>query len=348
MKTKLISAVFLFVGLIILANFVQAPKPWRGFIIGLPDQVDAAPGDSLTINGTVLNIGYYWLHDFNISVQGLPAGYNVTAFPNWFQDLRILRAWTPEKGLYIVPENFSIHIDVPADSAGIFLVNVTGKEWMSWRQTENSSTFILRVSSPTKLSVSDIVVPENVTESQPFNISFSVRNEGTVDQLTKVSVIAPEGWVVEPNEQSFTVKVGSSEQIIFTLTPTNASGQISVYMEYPFKSQILNITKTGPFLIPQPSAAETTVPGIEVELPTALVTAVDFIKSNPIITIIAIILLIIIFWNVWQIVRHYGAKEKRKKPEEMKKQLKLPTGEDLAKEGQKLSSDAIEEIAKKF
>jgi hypothetical protein len=311
MKSKLLFATVLVLGLVILVNFAQAPKPWRGIVIGLPAEVEAGPGENVTINGTILNIGWYWLHDFNISVQGLPENYEVKVTPEWFEHLRILREWTPEKGVYLVPEVFTIEIKVPEDSVGVFLVNVTGKEWRSWRRFENSTNFILKVSAPPKIVLSDIFVPENVTEFEPFNISLNVKNEGVGDQSVTLKTIAPEDWSVEPAEQKLIVKANSSEPVVFTLTPTNTSGEISIFMEYPYRKEILNMTKAGPFIVPS------VVPAPGIELPTALVSALDFIRANLVVSVIALILVVIIFWNLWQIAKHYKFKKVRGKPEEM-------------------------------
>jgi len=320
MKMKnLLLPISLVVGLILLANFVQAPKPIYGFVMGLPPEVEVDSGDTVVVNGTLLNIGWYWLHNFNISVSGLPKGSEVNVTPSWFEHLRILREWTPEKGVYLVPEEFQLSIKVPEDSSGVFLVNVTGKEWTSWRQHSNSSTFILRVlpTEPPKISLTDILVPEIVSPSEPFNISFEVNNEGAISQLVNLKVNAPEDWAVEPAEQKLVVQANSSEPVVFTLTPTSTSGEVSVFMEYPFRKEILNMTKTGPFIVPSGAF----MPGIEFELPTALASLLDFMKANVFVTIIAAILLLIILWNIWQIVKHYGFKSRRGKPEEMKKQV---------------------------
>jgi hypothetical protein len=312
MSLKSWLAIILFAALILsLSEFVQAPRPFRGFVITLPEMVEAEPGQTITINGSVLNIGQWWLHDFNISLKGLPEGCEVKVIPERFEHLKIIREWNPEQGLYRVPEKFLIEIKIPENATGAFLINVTGKEWTSWKKVENPTMFILKISSPPKLSISDIVVPEEVKENEPFNISFEVKNEGLVDQQVSLKVVAPEDWKVEPVEQNLSVKANSSELLIFTLTPTNTSGEISVFLQYPYKTQILNLTKAGPYIIP--SVAE--MP--KVEIPTALASLVSFFKSNPIIAIITIILLLIIFWNVYQIVKGMRIKKIRKKPEEI-------------------------------
>lgn len=304
----------LVLGLIILLNFVQAPKPWMAVAIGLPSEIEMDAGDTVVVNGTLLNVGWYWLHNFNISVSGLPKGSELNVTPSWFEHVRILREWNPERGVYLVPEVFQLTIKVPEDASGVFLVNVTGKEWRSWRQYSNSSAFILKVlpTEPPRISLTDIVVPETVVPSEKFNISFEVKNEGVTSQMVTLKVIAPQDWVVEPAEQKMVVQANSSAPVVFTLTPTETSGEISIFMEYPFRKEVLNMTKTGPFIIPSAALAPA-----EFEMPTAMAELLNFMKANVFITIIAAILLLIIFWNIWQIAKHYKLKSRRGKPEEM-------------------------------
>jgi hypothetical protein len=268
------------------------------------------------------------LHDFNLTASGLPENYVVTFSPSWFEHVRILREWNPEKGLYLVPEKFTMSIKVPENATGIFTVKVTGQEFMSWKKVSNSTSFIFRVTSPPKLSISDIVVPENVTEFKPFNITFEVKNEGLIDQFTNVSVIVPPDWVVEPVAKEMTIKPNASESVIFTITPTNTSGEISVLVLYPYKAQILNITKAGPMLIPKAPVA--------VAVPTGLAAWFDSLlkqlKALPLwIIIVAVVFLIIIAWNLYKILKGYKFRIVRKKPEEMKKQVELPTANHLLK-----------------
>lgn len=323
MKFKLIFLFLLITTLSVsLAYVVQAPRPYRGFSIGIPEVVEAAPGELVVINGTILNFGYYWLHNFNLSTSGLPENYVVTFSPEWFEHVRILRGWDTERGVYLLPEVFTMSIQVPANATGIFTVNVTGQEFMSWKKLSNSTTFILRVSTPPKLSISDIVVPERVIEFKPFNISLEVKNEGLINQSVSLSVIAPKDWNVTPEKQSFIVAPGTSQPAVFTLSPTNTSGNISVFLEYPFKAQILNITKVGPVLVP--TTPVITIPGLAVWL--------EQLKALPSwIIIVAVVFLVIIVWNLYKILKGYKFRIVRKKPEEMKKQIELQSANHLLK-----------------
>jgi len=317
MNLKLLFVITSMIGIILLTNFVQlvqAPKPLRGFVISLPSLVEASPGETLTINGSILNIGIYWLRDFNISISGLPEDFEVKVIPEKFEVVKILREWNPEKGVYRVPEKFWIEIKVPENASGVYLVSVKGKEWWSWKKVENSTQFALKISAPPKLSISEIVVPEKVVEFEEFNISFEVKNEGLTNQTVSVKVIAPEDWEVRPGVQDLMVEAGTSKLVVFTLKPTNTSGNISIFMEYPFKAQILNLTKAGPFIVP--AMAEEEVPPLEIQVPTALVALAEFVRKNTLVAIIAAILLIIIFWNVWGIIKQLRVKKSRRRAEE--------------------------------
>lgn len=323
MKFKLLFLVCLVAVLSLTSVYVaQAPKPYRGFSMTVPEVVEAAPGDTVIVNGSILNFGWWWLHDFTLTASGLPSSYKVNVTPSYFEDLRILRAWNPEQGVYLTPEIFSVEITVPKDSAGLFTVNVTGQEHQSWKQVSNSTTFILRVSTPPKLSVSDIVVPEQVTESQPFNISFDVKNEGVIDQFANISVTVPKDWTVAPAIKTMTVKSNSTESVIFTITPTNSSGEISVLLLYPYRQTILNITKVGPMLIPK---VPSVIPG-PVPIPTGLVAFISQLTVLPTwLIIVVIIFAIIILWNLYKVLRTYKFKVVRGKPEEMSEQsVNLP------------------------
>jgi len=314
-KYKVAVSAILLVALVMLVKTATAPRPYRAFVLGMPETVEAAPGDTVEINGTILNTGYFWLHDFNLTADGLPKEFNVTFEPSWFDNVRILRNWNEVQGLYIVPETFVMKIDIPPTSAGVFAVTVKGQEFQSWRQVSNTTAFMLRVTSTPKVSLSDIVVPEQVFVNQSFNVSFDVKNEGLLDQLVNLTLAAPQDWVVEPAEQSVIVKVNASQHVEFSIVPTNTSGDISVLMEYPYKSHLFNITKSGPYLIPIETG----------EKLTGLTAWIDQLKQLPIaIILVALALIAIIIWNLWKIAQHYKFRVVRKKPEDFKRLTELP------------------------
>ena len=314
MKYKLALTAALLIVLVMLVKTATAPRPFRSFVLGMPEIVEAAPGETVAIEGTILNTGWFWLHNFNLTAEGLPENYEVTFEPSWFEHVRILREWNEVQGLYKVPEKFVMKIKIPATSAGVFPVTVKGQEFQSWRLVSNTTVFMFRVTSPPKLALTDIVVPEQVVVNETFNISFEVKNEGLLAQLVNITIVAPQGWSVEPSEQSFTVEPNKSQPVIFGIIPTNTSGDISVFMEYPYKSQLFNITKSGPYLIP---FAEERITGLAV--------LINQLKGLPIaIILVAIALLAIIAWNAWKIAQHYKFKISRKRPEEFKKAIELP------------------------
>lgn len=323
MKFKLLFIICLVAILGLSSAFlVQGGKPYRAFSITLPQVVDVTPGEEVIINGSILNFGQNWLHDFNINVTGLPSDYNVTITPSHFTNLRILRDWSAARGVFLVPEKFNISITAPAGSSGSFTVNVTGQEHMSRFKVSNSTSFILRGKAATpQLSISDIVVPETVTEFEPFNITFDVDNIGSTDQFVNLSVTVPSDWSVEPSVKSLTVKGNGTESVVFSITPTNSSGEISVLLLYPYREQILNITKVGPTLIPQTTA---TIPA-PISLPSGLFAWLGGLKNIPTwLIVVIIVFLIIIVWNLYKILKTYSFKLVREKPEEMKKQADLP------------------------
>ena len=300
-----------FTCIFLFSEVAKARRPMYGFYFVLPDAVEASPGEKIEIDAGVINIGWYWLHKFNLTVSGLPEGYKVKVTPDYFPHLRILRAWEPEKGVYRVPQKFKIEIEIPEDSVGVFLVEVKGKEHRSWRKLENSSTFILRVSMPPKLLLSDIQLPEKVEEFKPFNASLKVVNEGLVDTNVSLKLIVPEDWEVSPNDFDLVVPANSSAEIKFNVTPTNTTGEILAFATYSYRGKEFNLTKESPAIVPV-----TAPKPIPVEAPTGLMTLVDFFVENPIIAIIAAILVIIIVWNSWEIASYYFKKGKRRKVEE--------------------------------
>jgi len=303
------------------ATFVQAPKPFRAFRMEVePMLVEALPGELVTINGSIYNMGYFWIHDFNISVTGFPENYKVSVAPDYFSNVRTLREWSSEKGLYYVPERFFIVVEVPSDASGIYTVTATGQEFQSMKKVSNSTSFMFRVSAAPKVSITDINVPERVVEFEPFNISFAVSNEGASDQSVTLAMLVPEDWNVTPDFRAATIRPNFSETFEFTIIPTSTSGQISAVLKYPIKQTIMNITKAGPYLIP-------TMPSIiPIEIPTDLSAWLDglvvFVQEN---TIVALVIVVAIGIVLWYFVSTYKFYSRRKKPEEIKKQIEIST-----------------------
>jgi len=295
-------------------NYSQGRYVWREFSIKTPEEISTNPGDTITVQGEILNTGWWWLHDFDLSLQGLPENFEYSFEPKHFDDVRILREWNPEQGLYRVPEKFTLTVKVPADAAGLHLANITGQEHQSARMVSNSTYFILKILGKPEFSLTDIVIPEYVQINETFNISMDTKNNGTSSGVIKISLITPEDWKVDQRTKDITVKSNSSEHVVFMVTPTNTSGQISIFAEYPYQQQILNITKIGPLLIPQITTTTTIEPGIEVSLSGIL----KWMAELPLWAIaILLIVLIIIIWKLYDVLSKYKFKIVRSKPEEM-------------------------------
>lgn len=233
------------------------------FEIITPAEVSAQPGTHVTVDCGVLVTGMYWLHNFDITISDL--GYNYTVTPAHFQDVRILREWNPTAGVYRVPDNFTVGIDVPAGASGVYMVTLTGTEHQSWRQVTNSTYFVLRVGAAAQnatapqLTISDILVPETVKEFEPFNLTFKIDNNAAVATAATVTVALPKEWQTDAASKTFTVPASDSVLGAFRIVPTTTAGSVSLMIEYPFKNQIINFTKVGPYLVPGENATTTTV-----------------------------------------------------------------------------------------
>lgn len=322
-------AVSLALTIVSLSSFVQAPRPFRGFVVSMPEIVEVAPGGEVLASGGVTNIGTYWSHNVYVTASGLPEGYNVTAVPNFFENLRTLREWDPVNGTVRVAEKLDLIIDAPANAIpGLYTVNVTLQETQSARLVTNYTVFVLRVSgeapSP-EISVTNINVPERVTEFKPFTVSFDVANNGVSNQSVNLTVIAPSGWTFEPTEVSDVVLTNSSKPFAFSITPTNESGSFSIVLKYPFHGVILNVTKSGPFLAVVSEAAGG-LPGLpEINWPTLppisnsmFSDVFNFASVNPLITIVVVVIIAILIYYFYTT---YALTTSRRKPEEMKKQV---------------------------
>ena len=323
MKTKNILFLAVILGTIFSISYVaNSITPFRGFIVNVPSEVSVQPGQTIVVNGSILNIGYYWEHQFNLTYSGVPSNFNVVFTPNYWEHMMTIRAWDPVNGVYKVPVPFIISIDVPSDaSGGVYAFNVTGQEFQSARQIQNSSIFILKVSGPAVgnvtnvtetqgvVSISQIVVPETVEEFKPFNISFDVVNSGTESQTVNISLQGPADWTLTA-PQSVLVPAGGSVPLVFSAIPTSTAGSLAVVLTYPYQQTILNITKAGPYLIPS-----TITPAVPQFSTTALLT---FVQQNTVLTIIIAIVILIL---IWYFASTYSFYSKRKKPEEMKKQI---------------------------
>lgn len=332
--SKLCIAVFLVATLVALPLFVQSRMTYYSFEIIVPDEVNANPGDEVEVEGGILVTGMYWLHKFNLTVDGVPYDYKLE--PASWQDVRILREWNPTKGVYRVPEKFKLIIDVPSDAKGAHLITLKGQEHHSFREVANETYFILTIGgaqAKVNLSVSDIVVPEMIKDYEPFNLTFKLENLGALDIASTVSVRIPESWTVDKPSVTLRVKGSSFELGTFTITPTKEAGEVSLFVEYPFKNQIINFTKIGPYLVPGkelPTTTTTTAQPQPFYMPIANFVyslarpviarfeSAAGVYTMPITIGVIIVLLIIIVWILAGMLKFVKVKGGRGTPESTK------------------------------
>jgi hypothetical protein len=332
MKSRLLITFAVLVSILVLSSIQlsvsYAPRLYRSFRIEVPTEVVASPGDMVTINGSIYNTGLWWLHDFNLTLSGL--NYEHFVVPSHFDNLRILRGWDSDRGVYIMPETFLLTIKVPEDATGASFVTITGQEFQSWKLVSNTTTFVLKIASaPTKFSITDLVIPENVTEFQPFDISFTVNNEGSARGNITITTNASEDWVISEKVKTLNLDANSSSKVVLTITPTNSSGIISISAEYPYNQTIIHITKVGNLLIPMPKSAVTTTQPVSPILPSKFIlpyfnTAIPLNRMTLLIIIIIIVVLVIL----WRVLSMYQFKVKRGKPEEMAKHVTPSSSEE--------------------
>lgn len=331
-------AVSLVVVLAVTPFVAKSRRTFYTFEIMLPEEVEAEPGQEVTIEGGILVTGYYWLHNFDMTASGMPYEYEIE--PEWWEHVRILRDWNPDDGLYRVPETFSMTIKVPEDASGSHVVTVTGQEHQSFRQVSNFSYFVLRVAGePIKpqLTISDILVPEMIDEGQPFQLAFRMNNDGPVDTKAVVSLVLPEGWEADEVSQEISIKKNESAASAFSIIPTDSPGEISLKVEYPFRTETITFTKEGPYLIPS-GATTTTQPqeGGEpivkhlISYVNSLIDAVANSFQNvggPYLTSITIgiifVLFVIIIWLIIDIIKFVRKGSSGKGPEEAKPKTKI-------------------------
>ncbi len=315
-KKLALALVFSFL-LIALAKLSIAPLAYRSFEIILPEEVSVYPGEEVEIKGGILNTGMYSLHWFNLTLTGLPENFEYEINPNYWEHLMILRDWNPKVGVYRVPHNFTLKIKVPKGASGLFLINVTGQEFLSWRKVSNSSLMILKVLPEANFTLTNISIPEEVKEFEPFNISMVVNNIGETRGDINISFELPAEWNISEKSVLVTLNPNESRELTFEIIPSNTSGEIKILAQYPYRREVIKIEKVGPYLIPKPREIEE-LP--EFKLPTGFWALVESIKTLPdYIKGVIIILIIIIVYNILSIVK---ARREKKKPEEMKKEKK--------------------------
>ncbi len=344
-KLFLVSVFALAISVIVLSSIAVSRMTFYSFSISLPDEVIAKPGEAVTIDGDIQVTGFYWLHRFELVMDGIDYDYEID--PEYWQDIRIIREWNPRDGVYRIPETFSITINVPEDASGLYIATVTGQEHHSWREVSNSTFFVLKiegvppVEEPEKvINVTDILVPEEIESGEQFSITFRVDNYGEEKTAVEVSILAPEDWDIEQESQYLDVAAGESAAGMFKLTPTESAGTISLYLEYPYREEIINFTRVGPYLQPVTTTTTTTTTVVEkpfiVEIYDSIVNTIGNVWNSikvvvggdgdavdtftPLTLGIIGVLIVVIIWLVWGIVKDIG-KGGSKKPETMKKEM---------------------------
>jgi len=356
----LISAiVFLAVAAAVLPALSNSARTFYSFELRVPDEVVAQPGTEVTVDGGVLVTGMYWMHDFDIKIDGLPYEYTIT--PAHLEDVRILRDWNPVDGVFRVPENFTLKIKLPANASGAHIVSINGTEHRSFRQVSNSTYFVLKVGAAAQnatqnatqthqLGISDILVPEMIKEFEPFTMSFKIDNNVPVKTAAIVSLQIPKDWQADATSKTFSVEAGDSTIGSFRIVPTTSAGTISLFVEYPLKDKVINFTKVGPYLVPgEKVKPSTTTTNPSVEQPSAggflgiiggaFSALSGFVGSalgsvgtqydsylTPITIGIIVILVIVIIWLLGGIFKIVQSGD-RGEPEKMKSQIDVTSGE---------------------
>lgn len=333
------------VSIVLLSSIVISTMTFYSFSLSAPEEVAAQPGSTVTVDGKILVTGMYWLHNFDLKIDGI--SYNYTINPAHWEDVPILRSWNPQQGVYREPENFTISINVPSDAYGVQIVTITGQEHHSFREVSNSTFFVLKVGGKAPeipvgpqraINITDILVPETIQEGEQFNITFLVSNEGANKTAVAISVLAPSDWTVEQKTQYLQVAANDSAAGVFKMTPTASAGTVSLYLEYPYKQEIINFTREGPYLQPATTTSTTETTTTTTERPlivefyeNAKAKIVEFVTGiwgsiteapvpmlTPFTLGIIAVLLVIIVWLVWGIIKDY--RSAAGKTEEMKKQ----------------------------
>ncbi len=231
---------------------------YYAFEISLPDEVSVSPGESVTVDGGITVTGMYWLHMFGLEYAGTP--YEIEFSPSFWEHVMIVRGWNPDVGVVRLPEKFEMTITVPEGAEeGNRIVVVRGQEQHSFRKVSNSTYFVLKVGETETvphIGISDIIIPETVDDGKPFSLEFRLENVAPIDTIVTVRAVIPEEWQID--DFSKTVLVGSNSSVSenFTIIPTTESGTVSIVIEYPFQGEVINLTKTGPYLVPDGEMAE--------------------------------------------------------------------------------------------
>lgn len=350
MITKNTKSLLTFGAILLVASMLMTPfvakskKTSYSFEITMPEEVRANPGQTVTVEGEILVTGFFWLHNFELSADGLP--YDYTIDPEWWEHVRILRDWNSEDGIVYVPEKFEMEIQVPSDATGSHIVTVTGQEHHSFREISNYTFFILKVGDEPlepQVQIADLLVPEKVDPEVPFKMTYRLSNEGPVDVQATVTPIMPDDWQIDKAEHTVTVGKGEDASGVFEITPTLTPGPVSLRLEYEIAGESFTSTKSGPYMVPT-GATTTTTTGEEskpllVQIreyldnafgsTTGMFGGIENVYVRSAIIGAIFVLVLIIIWLIVDIIR-FTTKEskeeegdKKKEPEKTKESKKM-------------------------
>ncbi len=236
---------------LVFLDSADSRMAYYSFNMDVPDHVRTIPGEDVIVNGSILVTGHYWLHNFELTVDGLEYDYELN--PTEWRHVKILREWNSEQGVHRIPEDFEISIDIPENASGVHLVTITGQEHHSWREVSNETSFLLIIGGEEdehQIDMTDIEVPEKIKESELFNINFKLENKVDRARKVEVSLNIPDTWKADDLSKMYTVEGKSNESGSFNIIPSNESGELSLNIKYPFKDNVVNFTKEGPYLVP--------------------------------------------------------------------------------------------------
>jgi len=273
------------------------------------DEVEAKAGENATVNFTIINEGSFALREFNVGLSGVDYPYEITPQKS---EIPVWGEWNNVDGLKRGQINYQMKISVPSNATDVHLVNLTGMENFSWRKFSKSKILILKVvpSVPVEpnVEVSKISAPEMIKEYEPFNVSFSVGNQNPFRQQIDISLDIPLDWSAVENKKSLLLESNKSSDVIFTIVPTNTSGNISIDIVYPFKKQIFLLVKEGPLLTP---VVDEPKEEAVVKKPTGIAAILEFIRNlSPIFLAIIVLIAVIVVWFIVKLIKFYTGRKK--------------------------------------
>lgn len=322
MRSKLLVFVLLLFSLSLTFVYLSNSYPvlwWRMFTLNVTAdgvaKIEARPGDTVIVNGSITNIGRKWVLQLKLSSD---CPFEHEFVPNYFKELPVRWGWDPEIGNFRKPESFILKINVPENASGEYEITITGQELFSALKVTNSTSFTLDVKPVlvANISIIEVDFPEKVIQDEPFNISVVVMNEGNKIEAVNITLDAPTDWEIPERSKYLGIEPNVTRDVIFTVTPTTTAGNVTIYLQYPYKQKIVKIVKTGPYLKPLEAPKEITIPTTVPK--TGFQILVEWISSyTPIVAGLAVLIVVLIAWKItstykFKIVR--GKEEKFVQP----------------------------------